>query len=114
MTHANITTNVTKYQISNLPTSKPGFESAGYTNILFPRTNYIASDFANSKLTDDVGLLAVWVHETGNSISGFTGQFPHPRDSAVFGDDSDSGAALEECTFGGAVTTGGSLHRSKP
>ena len=113
MTHASITTNVTKYNISTLPSSQPGYETAGYTNLVFPGTNYIASDFASSKLTDDVGLLAVWVHETGNSISGFTGQFPHPKDSAIFGDDTDSGAALEECTFGGAVTTGGFLNRSK-
>jgi hypothetical protein len=62
--------------------------------------------------------MAIWVHETGNSLSAITGNYPLPKNPYDFpmknGFDLDSGAALEDCVFGGNVSPDGTLYIGGP
>ncbi len=70
--------------------------------------NYIASDVAANPIYLDIGVLAAYVHELGNTLGVETGM-PDPyggyaAENAKFGvSDPDVGAAFERCVFGGLV-----------
>jgi hypothetical protein len=68
--------------------------------------NYIASDLRRN---GPEGLLkATWVHELGNSLASITGYTYQANDQTVH-QDKDTGAAFEECVYGGSVYADGTL-----
>lgn len=74
-------------------------------------TNYVASDHASDKKNvTDIGTIATWVHELGNSIAAITNTSATPEHPENFFKDEDSGAALEECVFGSYVLPNGTLY----
>ncbi len=79
----------------------------GYTNPRDPEHNYIASDVARSYSFEVVR--AAWVHELGNSIAHILTRLSgkdmtvKAKNSNILAWDGDSGMALEECVYGGAV-----------
>jgi hypothetical protein len=69
-----------------------------------PYRNFTASD-----LTNPTAILAVQVHELGNSLSMITGKsLPPPAVPGINGD-KDAGVTFERCVFGGDVTRNGGL-----
>ena len=82
----------------------PNFRADGYQT-LNPRYNLVANDITNIE-----NLRAAQIHEDGNGIARIIGKSFSATDE--FGD-SDSGAALEECTYSGKVRGDGSLRRTR-
>ncbi len=72
-------------------------------------TVHIASGFAASPRTPDVSVSAVEIHELGNKLAekfiGNRALFPKAKSNWLRRFDSDAGMALEECVFGGGVST---------
>lgn len=93
----------------------PGKTALGYTDPRNPYLNWIASDYVKNSSVASVFNLANQIHETGNAIAdinskNFHGyQKPKPLNSKPFEGDTDSGAALEECVFGGPVLPNGTV-----
>jgi hypothetical protein len=93
----------------------PGKTAFGYTPPNAPYLNWIASDYVQNPSVSPIFNLANQIHETGNSIAGVIAQKfhgyvrPKPLNPGPFEGDTDSGAALEECVFGGAVLPGGTV-----
>lgn len=74
--------------------------------------NHIAKDHFYDAKTPNISVMATWVHELGNSLALLTGKWPAPAHPENFlRNDSDPGAALEECVFGGRVTVSGTIKR---
>lgn len=82
---------------------------SGLTLGRYPTNNFIASDVAgNRKLYTDVGVLAVFIHELGNSIAiqlmpGQETAFKGYGLNGINDNDRDYGTNLEACVFGGIV-----------
>ncbi len=95
--------------------AKPGTTAVGLTFSSAPYLNWIASDYVQNPNVASIFNLANQVHETGNAIADIIAQKfsgyvkPKPINSEPFGGDTDSGAALEECVFGGAVVPNGTV-----
>jgi len=72
-------------------------------------TVYVASEFASDPNTPDVSVTAVQVHELGNKLAEKfirnRARFPKAESKWLRKFDSDAGMALEECVFGGGVST---------
>jgi RHS repeat-associated protein len=65
-------------------------------------TVLMASEYFNS-IGSVLGLQATFLHETANILAIQRNQSPHPSKPQGAGRDTDAGAALEECMFGGLV-----------
>lgn len=75
-------------------------------------TVLIASEEFNNPSSSDLYLAATYVHETGNilAVQIYNNAYhASPQNPAAFGGDTDTGAALEECVFGGYVNQNGSV-----
>jgi hypothetical protein len=110
------TTTLTSAQISASAGERAGdlVGIATRPSVLRDRTVYIASDYANNTraVVDDKYIVAKMIHEVGNAISIVTGINPSAKNPRAFGPgsgDSDAGAALEECVFGGRVNQKGEV-----
>jgi RHS repeat-associated protein len=72
-------------------------------------TVFIASDFAKDSSVLDVVVTAVFVHELGNKLAeqfiGPRSLWPKAKSQWLRQFDSDAGMALEECVFGGGVSS---------
>jgi len=87
--------------------------TVGYTYFDRPYLNYVASDQSKG-----IYGLSNQVHETGNAIAYIINQYqkqrglpysmPEPKKP---GGDRDPGAALEECVFGGRVSSDGRVNQ---
>lgn len=85
-----------------------GSPQSGGTFSYYPQRNFVASDVASNALNKDIGVLALFIHELGNSIGDqygladpYTG---YAKKNAKHGiADPDVGAAFETCAFGGLV-----------
>ena len=72
----------------------------------------IPSEFFYNPTTTMNFLAATYIHETGNILASqrFRDFYHTPAtNSRIRGLDSDTGAALEECVFGGLVQPNGSI-----
>jgi len=70
---------------------------------------YIASDIASDPNIMDIAITATEVRELGNALAhkfiGNPRRFPKAQSAWLRRFDSEAGMALEECAFGGAVTS---------
>ena len=85
-----------------------GKPNSGATFANYPERNYVASDLAADKNNTDIGVFAIFIHETANSIGDQYGLADpyggYAKENAKHGiTDPDVGAAFETCVFGGLV-----------
>jgi hypothetical protein len=70
---------------------------------------FLGSEFANNPSIPGVAVTAVENHELGNKLAekfiGNRNLFPKAKSKWLRAFDSDAGMALEECVFGGGVST---------
>ena len=72
-------------------------------------TVLIASDYFYSPTSADNFLAASYLHETANILAIQLNSYHQAANPAPFGGDHDTGAALEECIFGGSVQHNGTV-----
>ena len=101
--------NTSSYTLSSLRKETKRADAVGFSQRGGGWTVFIASDFAKNPSTLDVVVTAVEIHELGNKLAEVFIRnprlFPKAKSKFLRRFDPDAGMALEECVFGGGVST---------
>ena len=85
--------------------------TVGLTDSANPYVNAIAADAGFTGGMRGSEFFGLWVYELGNALSDITGKTPEvPADARDrYGVSGESGAAFEDCVFGGRLNSSGSV-----